>query len=189
MHRGNRAMSVVAAASALAAVGALLSPAGAARAVDLPSDRAPTRAAPGAVPGSDPSPVQRPIAVAPVSGEVVRPFEQPAGAYGPGHRGVDLAVARDEPVRSAMAGTVRFAGAVAGETWVTVTHADGIETTYGGLTPSVAVGQQVAIGQRLGDMRPDRRVLDWGVRIGRTYIDPLGLLAGWRVRLVAPGAQ
>lgn len=189
MHRDDSAMSAVAVASTLAAVWVLLSPADAARAVDLPSDRAPTRAAPGVVPESDPAPVQRPVAVAPVSGEVVRPFEQPAGPYGPGHRGVDLAVARDEPVRSAMAGTVRFAGAVAGETWVTVTHADGIETTYGGLTPSVAVGERVAIGQRLGHMRPGRRMLDWGVRTGRTYIDPLGLLAGWRVRLVAPSGR
>jgi hypothetical protein len=85
-----------------------------------------------------------------------------------------------------MNGTVRFAGPVAGETWVTVTHADGVETTYGGIAPSVTAGQQVEMGERIGTMRPGRRMLDWGARIGRTYIDPLGLLAGWRVRLVAP---
>ena len=179
----------------VAAVCALLSPAaaqavdrGAGHAVEPAVDRGAGHAA---VPvpaggGSDPTQVHRPVAVAPVPGEVVRAFEQPDGAYGPGHRGVDLAVATREPVRSAMAGTVRFAGPVAGETWVTVTHADGVETTYGGVAPSVTAGQQVEIGGRLGMMRPGRRVLDWGARIGRTYIDPLGLLAGWRVRLVAP---
>jgi len=136
--------------------------------------------------GSSSGPVHRPVAVAPVPGEVVRAFEQPDGAYGPGHRGVDLAVTAREPVRSAMDGTVRFAGPVAGGTWVTVTHADGLETTYGGIAPSVTAGQRVELGERLGTMRPGRRVLDWGARIGRTYIDPLGLLTGWRVRLVAP---
>lgn len=143
----------------------------------------------------DPALASQPVAVAPVSGDVVRQFEQPPSRYGPGHRGVDLAVTPGEPVAAAMAGTVRFAGSVAGETWVTVAHARGIETTYGGLHASVAVGQRVEMGQRLGEMRPGRQVLDWGARISggpavtHDYVDPLGLLAGWRVRLVAVEAR
>lgn len=135
--------------------------------------------------GADPDDVSpRPVAVAPVPGEVVRAFEQPRSRYGPGHRGVDLAVTAGAPAVAAMAGVVRFAGAVAGETWVTVEHAGGIETTYGGLRPTVSAGDHVELGQPLGVMRPGRAVLDWGARIGSEYIDPLGLLAGWRVRLV-----
>lgn len=129
-----------------------------------------------------------PAAVAPVTGGVQRPFEQPEGPYGPGHRGVDLTTRGSEPVRVAMPGTVRFAGPVAGETWVTVTHAGGLETTYGGVDPAVTAGDQVAIGQPIGRMRAGRRHLDWGARLHGAYVDPIGLLAGWRVRLVAPSA-
>lgn len=123
-------------------------------------------------------------AVAPVAGGVVRAFEQPVHRYAAGHRGVDLAVTAGEPVRAALAGTVRFAGAVAGERWITVDHGQGLETTYGGVLPDVAVGTRVTLGQRLGVMRPGRAVLDWGARVAGEHIDPLGLLAGWRVRLV-----
>lgn len=161
---------------------------GLAIAVDGPSMAAVSAAPQGAVLAADgarPGEVSpRPVAVAPVSGRVVRPFEQPRTRYGPGHRGVDLAVVAGEPVIAAMSGSVRFAGAVAGEVWVTVAHAGGIETTYGGLRPTVAEGDRVALGQRLGVMRSGRETLDWGARIAGDYIDPLGLLAGWRVRLV-----
>lgn len=141
-------------------------------------------AAPGGQPGT--GAVRRPVAVAPVPGPVVRAFVQPDGPYGRGHRGVDLAAGASQVVRAAMAGTVRFAGAVAGETWITVAHGDGLETTYGGVDPDVMAGDRVVIGQRLGRMRPGRRALDWGARAGGAYIDPLGLLTGWRVRLVPP---
>lgn len=134
------------------------------------------------------APVLGDPAVAPVGGAVHRAFEQPDGPYGRGHRGVDLRVRPSEPVRAALPGTIRFAGRVAGERWVTVTHADGLETTYGGVTATVAVGQRVALGQLLGHMRAGRRHLDWGARLRGGYIDPMGLLAGWRVRLVAPRA-
>ena len=130
--------------------------------------------------------VAGPAAVAPVAGAVDRAFVQPDGPYGPGHRGVDLRARPSEPVRAALPGTVRFAGRVVDESWITVTHADGLETTYGGVTPTVAVGQRVALGQPIGRIRAGRRHLDWGARLGGGYIDPMGLLAGWRVRLVAP---
>ena len=134
------------------------------------------------------APVAGRPAAAPVAGAVLRAFVQPDGPYGRGHRGVDLRVRSSEPVRAALPGTIRFAGRVAGETWLTVTHADGLETTYGGVTATVAVGQQVALGQPIGRMRGGRRHLDWGARLRGGYIDPMGLLAGWRVRLVAPRA-
>jgi murein DD-endopeptidase MepM/ murein hydrolase activator NlpD len=149
---------------------------------------------PSAAPAADVSPltvatVHRPAAVAPVAGPVQRAFEQPDGPYGRGHRGVDLRVRPSEHVRAALPGTVRFAGRVAGETWITLTHADGLETTYGGVTATVGVGQRVAFGQPIGRMRAGRRHLDWGARLGGGYIDPVGLLAGWRVRLVPPGER
>src|SRR5262249_41228396 len=50
----------------------------------------------------------------PVDGAVVRPFQAPAFAYGPGHRGIDLAAAPGTPARAAGDGVVSFAGSVAG---------------------------------------------------------------------------
>jgi len=125
-----------------------------------------------------------PVAIAPVPGAVVRPFAPPQTRYGPGHRGVDLSATPDDLVVAAMDGVVTFAGKVAGEPWLTLRHADGLETTYGGVVATVRAGQQVAIGQAVGRLRHGRRHLDWGVRFGEVYLDPAGLLIGWRAMLV-----
>src|SRR5690349_17646532 len=63
---------------------------------------------------------------APVPGAVVRPFAPPPTPYAAGHRGVDLAAGPSAVVGAAAAGTVRFAGAVAGRGVVVLAHADGI---------------------------------------------------------------
>jgi murein DD-endopeptidase MepM/ murein hydrolase activator NlpD len=206
MHRRITRVCSGVAAFALVALGALW-PVAAAGAVDSmsdqTSDQTPAHAPSAVAPASD-RPVgvdragravpidragsvgvQRPVAVAPVAGEVVRAFERPDGPYGRGHRGVDLATRRGEPVRAALRGTVRFAGSVAGEMWITLVHPGGLETTYGGVASSVQVGQTVDIGGPVGHMRAGRRFLDWGARLDGAYIDPIGLLVGWRVRLVA----
>lgn len=120
---------------------------------------------------------------APVGGRVLRPFDPPATPYGRGHRGVDLAGAPGEPVRATLAGTVTFAGRVGGVTWVTVTHGDGLATTYGGFAATVRAGDRVGLGARLGAVG-DRARLDWGARRDGRYVDPLLLLGGWRVALV-----
>ena len=60
---------------------------------------------------------------------VVEDFDPPAVVWGRGHRGVDLAAAEGTQIRSAAAGTVAFAGMVAGRPVVSVDHADGIRTT------------------------------------------------------------
>ncbi|HEY7043125.1 MAG TPA: M23 family metallopeptidase, partial [Nocardioidaceae bacterium] len=53
---------------------------------------------------------------------VVRGFEPPADPWGPGHRGVDIAGAPGQPVLAVAAGTVTFAGQVAGTGVVVVNH-------------------------------------------------------------------
>ncbi len=129
---------------------------------------------------------------APFSGEPVptRPFEPPAHAYGPGHRGVDLAGVPGEPVLAAGDGVVVFAGMVAGRPVVSVDHPDGLRTTYEPVDRVVAAGQQVARGARLGTLAaghagcPVEACLHWGLRRGETYLDPLSLLAPPRVRLL-----
>ncbi len=120
----------------------------------------------------------------PVEGAVVRPFVEPAGPYGPGHRGVDLAAATGTAVHAANDGAVTFAGQVAGRLHVVVLHANGIRTSYSFLSSvSVVAGAQVHRGDVLGaaggvdaDSGHDGSVLHFGVRVGDRHVDPMLLL-------------
>jgi hypothetical protein len=134
--------------------------------------------------------------VAPVEGEVLRPFEPALTPFGPGHRGADLDHPVDGAVVAAADGVVRHAGPVAGVVWVSLEHADGVLTSYGPLQDlTVAAGDVVGRGQPLGRLAPGGhghagadRGLHWGARRDGVYIDPLSLLSpGWRPSLVGPG--
>jgi murein DD-endopeptidase MepM/ murein hydrolase activator NlpD len=119
----------------------------------------------------------------PTPATVLTPFSPPAERYGAGHLGVDLAAAPHELVVAAAAGTVSFAGPVAGRGVVVVTHADGIRTEYEPLEPDVRAGATVAAGAPLGRVTGTHAAckpascLHWGARRGDTYLDPLGLVA------------
>ncbi|WP_338599294.1 M23 family metallopeptidase [Saccharopolyspora sp. SCSIO 74807] len=137
---------------------------------------------------TEPAPeFMRPLASA---APVLRPFEPPSSEFGPGHRGVDLAGAAGEQVRSAGAGTVRFAGVLADRPVVSIEHSGGLRTTYEPVRATVQAGQAVAPGQPIGALDPGHpgcpadACLHWGVRRGPEYRDPLGLLGGGRVRLL-----
>src|ERR1700716_737008 len=107
----------------------------------------------------------------PVDGPVARPFRAPAFAYGPGHRGVDLAAAPGTPVRAAGDGVVSFAGSVAGSLHVVVAHDGDLRTTYAFLAGiGVRAGDRVARGQVVGtagSTGPEHDVegLHFGVRL------------------------
>lgn len=119
---------------------------------------------------------------------VVRGFEAPAHRFGPGHRGVDLAAAEGTPVRAAAAGTVVFAGPVAGRGVISIDHPGGLRTTYEPVAPSVTAGAVVTRGQRIGTVRAGHpgcaSCLHWGVRRATEYLDPLRLLGLGRLRLL-----
>jgi murein DD-endopeptidase MepM/ murein hydrolase activator NlpD len=122
---------------------------------------------------------------------VDRGFTPPATAWGAGHRGVDLRGYDGEPVLSAGAGRVTYAGLLAGRGVVTVTHEGGLRTTYEPVSPRVRVGQLVSLGTPLGTLttghascRPGVVCLHWGLLRGETYLDPLGLVAAQHVRLL-----
>jgi murein DD-endopeptidase MepM/ murein hydrolase activator NlpD len=129
-----------------------------------------------------------PVAPPPV---VLTGFTAPANRYGPGHRGVDLAAARGSPVLAAGAGTVLFAGSVAGRGVVSVEHTGGLRTTYEPVQATVRPGDRVVAGQRIGTLQPGHPAcapatcLHWGARLpDRVYLDPMSLLGPWRVRLL-----
>jgi murein DD-endopeptidase MepM/ murein hydrolase activator NlpD len=111
----------------------------------------------------------------PVRGPVVDPFRPPATPYAAGNRGIDYATQPGEPVVAAAAGSVTFAGTVAGAVDVVVVHADRLRTTYAGLADATVVdGGTVAAGDVIGHARIR---LHFGVRAGRAYLDPAILLA------------
>lgn len=128
---------------------------------------------------------------------VVRTFDPPAARWLAGHRGVDLAAIPDAAVIAAAAGTVRFAGRVAGRQTVSVLHPDGIATTYEPVRPVVAAGAPVSRGQVLGYLDAGHpgcvaaACLHWGARRGAgsaaAYLNPLALVGALRVRLKPVG--
>ena len=119
----------------------------------------------------------------PVAGRVVHTFHPPVTRYGRGHLGVDFAATPGTPVRAAGAGTIVFAGAVAGARHVVVRHAGGLRTSYSFLaTIRVHRGERVGRGAVLGTTggrgeHHDGHVLHLGLRIGDAYVDPMRLFA------------
>ena len=124
---------------------------------------------------------------------VLKMFDAPSPNWNRGHRGVDLAGAPDQPVYAAGAGTVVFAGELAGRPLVSIAHPGGLRTTYEPVRPSVRVGQLVVAGAVLGELESGHdgctaaACLHWGAMWGAAsraeYVDPLGLLASTPVRL------
>ena len=123
--------------------------------------------------------------------ETARGFDPPALRWNAGHRGVDLTARRGQAVHAAAAGTVTFAGRVAGRGVVVVDHGS-VRTTYEPVLADVAVGEVVAAGQVIGRIGTGshcaKTCLHWGLRRGAEYLDPLQLIGGGdhggRVRLV-----
>lgn len=120
---------------------------------------------------------------------VVHDFDPPASTYGAGHRGVDLLGEPGQVVRAALAGTVTYAGPLAGRGVVVVAHGS-TRTTYEPVESSVEVGQDVDLGDRLGTLQvapshcAPRTCLHWGWIEGETYLDPLHLVGLGPVRLL-----
>ncbi|MHB8794085.1 MAG: murein hydrolase activator EnvC family protein [Candidatus Nanopelagicales bacterium] len=132
-----------------------------------------------AMAGGGPAPVAWPVEPA----AVVRPFDPPAATWLAGHRGLDLAAGTRAPVRAMLAGTIGFAGDVAGKPVVVVSHPSGLRSTYEPVLASVAGGSPVAPGQEIGRLAASgghcggiEGCLHVGLRAGDAYLDPLRLL-------------
>ena len=113
----------------------------------------------------------------PVDGPMASAFA-PIGRYA-GHWGVDWVVPEGTVVRAAGAGTVSFAGSVAGNLTTTVHHGGGLRTSYSYLaTVTVEPGQAVAESTSLGTSGTghDAPALHFSVRLGETYVDPMAVI-------------
>ena len=120
----------------------------------------------------------------PVDAPVIDRFRRPSTPYGPGNRGWEYLTESGTAVRAAADGIVTFAGRVGPSSAVTLTHADGLRTSYSYLeSVDVREGEAVAQGQSIGRSGPR---LHFGVRRGDTYLDPATLFSApttIRVRL------
>lgn len=133
-----------------------------------------------------------PIGVWPLAPEppIVAGFDPPEEQWGAGHRGVDLLGAPGQNVRSALPGTVSFAGSLAGRGVVVVDHGP-TRTTYEPVAATLEVGASVAAGAPIGTLQSGgshcapRACLHWGwIEGAETYLDPLRLVGGGPVRLL-----
>jgi len=130
----------------------------------------------GALPATTPVPYR-----APVEGAVLRLFDAPAQRWSSGHRGVDLAAAVGEAVRSPAAGVVSFSGTVVDRGVVTITHPDGLRSSLEPVVGAPVAGTTVGAGDQIGNVQRSghcarEACVHWGVRRGQTYLDPLELL-------------
>lgn len=136
------------------------------------------------------SPVGGYVAPLPLPLTVLQPFDLPAQPWLPGNRGVDLAATTGEPVVAAADGVVLYAGLLAGRGVVSISHGD-LRMTYEPVDPLVARGAPVRRGQLVARVSavadgcgPPGGCLHWGAIRGGAYVNPLGLLAVPRVRLL-----
>jgi len=150
-----------------------------------------------------PGPTQTPGAAAPGRSwvwplapqpHVVRSFDAPEMPWGSGHRGVDLLGRKAQQVRAAGAGTVTYAGVLAGRGVVTISHGE-LRTTYEPVTPTVTVGARVSAGASIGTLASTqshcapRTCLHWGLLRGDDYLDPLQLVRPVHPRLLPLGGS
>lgn len=119
----------------------------------------------------------------PVSGfRILTAYVAPAHRYGPGHRGVDLALFGVRAVRSPAAGVVQFSGRVVDRELITIDHGNGLVTTMEPVTSSLSAGDRVARGEEVGVVSEGGHTpvgaVHFGVRWNGEYINPLVLLGG-----------
>jgi murein DD-endopeptidase MepM/ murein hydrolase activator NlpD len=118
----------------------------------------------------------------PVTGPVIRGFDLPDDPYGPGHRGIDIAVPVGSTIGAPADGAVSFAGPVGGRLFLTIDHGGGLSSTYSWLTANlVKKGDLVIRGQPValtGWGHPDATVphLHLGVKLDDAYVDPTDYL-------------
>ena len=94
------------------------------------------------------------------------------------HRGVDLVAEQGTVILSPQAGTVSFAGKVAGKDVVSVRHRGGVTSTFEPAVTELSVGDTISRRQPVGIVEGssdhcEDRCLHWGLKRGTAdYLDP-----------------
>lgn len=109
----------------------------------------------------------------PLDAPITDPFRPPAVPWGPGNRGIEYGTEAGTLIRAIGPGVVSFAGPVAGTLHVTVTHPDGLRSSYSGVAAvRTSVGEVVSGGEVVAVAGTTFHL---GVRDGDRYIDPSAL--------------
>lgn len=120
----------------------------------------------------------------PVAGgaRVVAPWAAPAHAYGPGHRGVDVAAAVGADALAPASGVVAFSGRVVDRPLLTIDHGGGLVSTLEPVDSDLSPGDPVARGQVVGTVATGGHAapgsLHLGARLHGEYVNPMLLLGG-----------
>ncbi|QTX04495.1 murein hydrolase activator EnvC family protein [Agromyces archimandritae] len=113
---------------------------------------------------------------------IVAPYRAPETRYAAGHRGVDLASAPGDGIRSPADGVVSFAGTVVDRAVVTVDTGDGVLVSMEPVLSALPAGTAVGRGQPLGVVADgghcDGSCVHLGVRVDGDYVSPLRFLGG-----------
>ena len=119
-----------------------------------------------------------------------RSFQAPAGPYGAGHRGIDVAAQPGTAVRAPADGVVSFAGVVVDRPVLSIQHSDGLLSSIEPVTAQVAQGDRVSAGQVVGVVATGAhcsdRCVHFGVRRSGQYISPLLFLGGLSPAVLLP---
>ncbi len=129
--------------------------------------------------------VARPVQAAPcwfppVVGVVADPYRQPPCPWCAGNRGIDYVVDDDVVVRAAASGRVVFVGTVVDVRYVVIQIAGGWRHTYGQLTSSPLVMDDVVLANTVVGRASD--TFFFGLRIGDDYADPAPFIGTLRTR-------
>ena len=173
--------AVAATPLALGALAAVALTPAAANAVDVGDDR-PARRCRRTASCRRPAPSRRWSWPVPPPIVVVAPFRAPPTPYAAGHRGIDLAVDPGAAIRAAAAGTVSFAGPVAGRGVVAIDHGGGVVSAIEPVAATVAEGAAVSAGDVIGTVSSGGHCaagcVHFGVRIDGEYVSPFLFLGG-----------
>ena len=139
----------------------------------------------GAVPAASSPPVSYPQMwrwPVPPPIRVVSPFRAPPTPYAAGHRGVDLEAAAGAVVTAPAAGTVSYAGMVAGRGVVAIDHGDGVVSAIEPVEAFIAAGTPVTAGEAIGTVASGghctSECVHFGVRVHGEYVSPFLFLGG-----------
>lgn len=121
--------------------------------------------------------------------EIARGFDPPEQRWGAGHRGIDLIGVLGEPVLATEAGVVSYSGVIAGVGVVSITHADGLRSTYQPVDDRLPRASRVGRGERIGTLDVGGHCLvatclHLGALRGEEYVDPTPLLLGVELTLL-----
>jgi hypothetical protein len=134
--------------------------------------------------------LHRPAWVEPVPGlasRVIEDYDAPVVRWGPGHRGIDFAVAPGELISSPVAGSVHFVGRVVNRPILTIADSAGQLASFEPVCSNLSRGQTVSAGSVIGwhceadlSYEPHCPVecVHFSARRDGNYLSPLHLIFG-----------